>query len=63
MHDMSTPPQPPTAGRGYENHSKQNIFMSYMKKQVLEMSLLGVGTVHRLEKGAWPMVKWQASSQ
>ena len=28
-----------------------------MGTQMLEVSLLGVGTVLRLQRGAWPMVK------
>ena len=29
-----------------------------MSAQMLELSLLGVGTVLRLERDAWSMVKW-----
>ena len=29
-----------------------------MSAQILEVSLLGVGTVLRLERDAWSMVKW-----
>ena len=31
---------------------------SVMSAQMLEVSLLGVGTVLRLERDAWSMVKW-----
>ena len=32
---------------------------SVMSAQMLEVSLLGVGTVLHLERNAWSMVKWQ----
>ena len=49
-----------TGARGYD---KQRVSMEYRGKknvlsaQMLEVSLLGVGTVLRLERDAWSMVK------
>ena len=39
-------------GRGYVTYGK-----NVMGAQMLEMSLLGVGAVLRLERDAWSMVK------
>ena len=51
---------PQTAKRDGDTTSKQflrNIW-KIMSAQMLDVSLLGVGTVLRLERDAWSMVKW-----
>ena len=50
---------PQTAKQDGDRISKQNyvIYGSVMSAQLLEVSLLGVGTVLRLERDAWSLVK------
>ena len=49
---------PQTAKQEGDKKSKtflRNIWKNTMSAQMLEVSLLGVGTVLRLERDAWPM--------
>ena len=52
-----------TDGETGRGQNKQTVFVYYVHKKrnerpMLEVSLLGVGTVLRLERDAWSMVKW-----